>query len=158
VEQKIIPFLWYDRDAEDAVAHYMAAFKDSRITAIERYGEAGPGPQGSVMIIEFTLAGQNYVALNGGPTFKPTEAFSLMVLCDDQAEIDRLWTHLSEGGSTSACGWLKDRWGYSWQITPRRLMEAMKDKDPVRKARVFAAMLTMTKIDVAAIEKAYAGS
>jgi predicted 3-demethylubiquinone-9 3-methyltransferase (glyoxalase superfamily) len=154
--QKIKPFLWYDAQAEDAARHYVAAFKDSKINQVERYGKAGPGPEGQAMIVDFTLAGQRYVALNGGPLFTPNESFSLMVTCEDQAEVDRLWRHLSDGGSTSQCGWLKDRWGFSWQVVPKRFFEMMEDRDPARKGRVFAAMMQMTKFDIAALEKAYA--
>lgn len=155
--QKIRTFLWFDTEAEEAVNYYMAAFKDSKITHIARYGEAGPGPKGQVMIVEFTLAGQQFVALNGGPHFKFTEAISLLVTCEDQAEVDRLWNHLVAGGLPSQCGWLKDKYGLSWQIVPRRFMEMMKDKDKKKTDRVFAAMMQMVKFDVAALEKAYAG-
>ena len=155
--QKIKTFLWFDDQAEAAVNCYMAGFKDSKITHVARYGEAGPGPAGQVMVIEFTLAGQQFVALNGGPHFKFTEAISLMVTCEDQAEVDRLWNHLVAGGAPSQCGWLKDKYGLSWQIVPRRFMEMMQDKDSARTARVFAAMMQMRKFDVAALEKAYAG-
>jgi predicted 3-demethylubiquinone-9 3-methyltransferase (glyoxalase superfamily) len=154
--QKISSFLWYDTDAEGAAKHYVAAFKDSKINHVERYGKTGPGPEGQVMIVDFTLAGQHYVALNGGPLFKPNESFSMMVACEDQAEVDLLWKHLSDGGSTSQCGWLKDRWGFSWQIVPKRFFEMMDGKDPARKGRVFAAMMQMTKFDIAALERAYA--
>lgn len=152
-QQKIKNCLWFDKDAEEAVNHYMAAFKDSKIA---RYSDAGPGPKGQVMVAGFTLAGQEFMVLNGGPMFKPNEAVSLAVTCEDRAEVDRLWDHLSKGGSPSMCGWLKDRWGFSWQIVPRRFMEMMEDEDEARKNRVFAAMLQMTKFDIAALEKAYA--
>lgn len=138
--QKIKTFLWFDSQAEEAVNHYLAVFKDSNITHIARYGEAGPGPAGQIMVIEFTLAGQDFIALNGGPHFKFTEAISLMVTCEDQAEVDRLWNHLVAGGAPSQCGWLKDRYGLSWQIVPRRFMEMMKDKDATRTGRVMAAI------------------
>lgn len=155
--QKITNFLWFDKEAEEAAHYYIAAFKDSKIGHIARYGEAGPGPAGQVMVVGFTLAGQQFTALNGGPLFKPNEAISFVVSCEDQAEVDRLWDHFAKGGSTSQCGWLKDRYGFSWQIVPRRFMEMMQDKDAVRTSRVFAAMLQMTKFDIAALEKAYAG-
>lgn len=158
VSPKIKNVLWYDGEAEAAARHYMAAFKDSGLIHIERYGKAGPGPEGSVMVIEFHLAGQRFVGLNGGPQFKPNESVSFLISCEDQAEVDRLWTHMSEGGSTSVCGWLKDRWGFSWQIAPKRFFELMNDTDAARKNRVFAAMMQMTKIDVAGLEKAYAGT
>jgi predicted 3-demethylubiquinone-9 3-methyltransferase (glyoxalase superfamily) len=155
--QKITPMLWFDGEAEAAAKHYTAAFKDGRITGVERYGKAGPGPEGSVMLMTFELAGQAFYALNGGPLFKPNESLSLLVECEDQAEIDRLWTHFSEGGSTSACGWLKDRWGFSWQITPKLMMDIMASDDAAKKARVFAAMMQMTKFDLAAIQAAARG-
>jgi predicted 3-demethylubiquinone-9 3-methyltransferase (glyoxalase superfamily) len=158
IQQKIKNCLWFDKDAEEAVNYYMAAFKDSKITYIARYGDAGPGPKGQVMVVEFMLAGQQFMAINGGPLFKPNEAFSLVVTCEDQAEVDRLWDYLSKGGAPSMCGWLKDRWGFSWQIVPRRFAEMMHDKDEARKNRVFAAMLQMKKLDIAALEKAYAGT
>ncbi|MGH6820164.1 MAG: VOC family protein [Methylocella sp.] len=155
--QKIKTFLWFDTQAEEAVNHYMAAFKDSKISYIARYGEGGPGPAGQAMIVEFALAGQQFIALNGGPHFKFTEAISLLVTCEDQAEIDRLWDHLVSGGSPSQCGWLKDRYGLSWQIVPRRFMEMMQNKDAAKTGRVMAAMMQMVKFDVAALEKAYMG-
>jgi predicted 3-demethylubiquinone-9 3-methyltransferase (glyoxalase superfamily) len=154
--QKIKTFLWFDNQAEAAVNYYMAAFKDSKITHIARNGEAGPGPAGQVMVIEFALAGQQFVALNGGPHFKFTEAISLMVTCEEQAEVDRLWNHLVAGGSPSQCGWLKDKYGLSWQIVPRRFFEMMQDKVAAKTARFFAAMMQMRKFDIAALEKAFA--
>ncbi|MCA0433341.1 MAG: VOC family protein [Proteobacteria bacterium] len=155
--QKISPFLWYDSEAEEAARHYVAAFPDARITTIERYPKGAPAPEGSVMTVAFELAGQSFTALNGGPMFKPTEAVSFAVSCDDQAEVDRLWEHLSQGGSTSMCGWLKDRWGFSWQIVPRRFVEIIATGDGAAKGRVFAAMMQMTKFDLAKIEAAYKG-
>jgi predicted 3-demethylubiquinone-9 3-methyltransferase (glyoxalase superfamily) len=155
--QKIAPCLWFDDDAEAAVNHYIKVFADSRITHIAHYGKDGPGREGDVMVVEFTLAGQKFMTINGGPLFKPNEAISFVVDCDDQAEVDRLWNHLSEGGSTSMCGWLKDRWGFSWQIVPRRFGEMMRDRDAGRRGRAFAAMMKMTKFDIAALEEAYAG-
>lgn len=155
--QKITPFLWYDSAAEEAASHYVKAFPDSRITSVERYPEGSPGPAGSVMTVSFDLAGQSFTALNGGPLFQPNESMSLMVTCEDQEEVDSLWTHLSEGGRTSACGWLKDKWGFSWQIVPRRFLEIMSTQDSATKARVFGAMLHMTKFDLARIEEAARG-
>ena len=155
--QKITPMLWFDGEAEAAAKHYTAAFKDGRITHVERYGTAGPGPKGSVMLVTFELAGQTFHALNGGPAFKPSGASSLLVACDDQAEIDRLWDHFSEGGATLDCGWLTDRWGYSWQIVPRRMMEIMAGDDADQKARAFGAMMQMQKFDLAKIETAARG-
>ena len=155
--QKIKTFLWFDTEAEEAANYYIKAIPDSRITHVARYGDTGPGPKGQVMIVEFTLAGQQFIALNGGPHFKFTEAISLFVTAEDQAEVDRLWSYLVSGGSPSACGWLKDKYGLSWQIVPRRFMEMMQDKDPAKTGRVMAAMMQMVKFDVAALEKAYAG-
>ncbi|MFD9123418.1 VOC family protein [Kitasatospora sp. NPDC059571] len=155
-EQKITTFLWFDDQAEEAARFYTSLFPDSRITEIQRYGEAGPGAAGSVMTVAFELAGQQYVALNGGPLFPFSEAISLQVGCDDQAEVDRLWAALTEGGQESDCGWLKDRYGLSWQITPRRLIELLGDPDPVRAQRVMRAMLRMRKIDIQVLEDAHA--
>ncbi len=156
-EQKITTFLWFDDQAEEATRFYTSLFPDSRIVEVQRYGQVGPGEAGSVMTVTFELAGQRYVALNGGPLFPFTEAISLQVNCDDQAEVDRLWAALTEGGQESDCGWLKDRYGLSWQITPRRLMELLGAPDPVGAQRVMRAMLRMRKIDVQAVEDAYAG-
>ncbi|MFC8448847.1 VOC family protein [Kitasatospora sp. NPDC057223] len=155
-EQKITTCLWFDDQAEEAARFYTSLFPDSRIGDVQRYGEAGPGEAGSVMTVTFQLGGQPYVALNGGPLFTFTEAISLQVGCEDQAEVDRLWAALTEGGQESACGWLKDRYGLSWQITPRRLIELISDPDPVRSQRVMRAMLQMGKIDIQALESAYA--
>ncbi|MEV8099241.1 VOC family protein [Streptomyces sp. TLI_235] len=155
-EQKITTFLWFDDKAEEAAGFYTSLFPDSRIVEVQRYGEAGPGEVGSVMTVAFELAGQHYVALNGGPLFPFTEAISLQVNCDDQAEVDRLWAALTEGGQESDCGWLKDRYGLSWQITPRRLMELLGDPDRARAQRAMRAMLQMRKIDIQALEDAAA--
>lgn len=155
-QQKITPFLWFDDRAEEAAEFYTSLFPDSRILEIQRYGEAGPGAAGTVMTVSFELAGQRYVALNGGPLFSFTEAVSFEVDCADQAEVDELWARLTDGGEESACGWLKDRFGLSWQIVPRRLTELLADPDPVKAARVMKSMLTMRKIDVQALEDAYA--
>lgn len=152
--QKISPVLWFDSEAEAAAIHYCAAFADGRITRIERYGRDGPGPEGSVMIVAFELGGQRFAGLNGGPMFTPNESVSFLISCEDQAEVDRLWVHLSEGGSTSMCGWLKDRWGFSWQIVPQLFFDMMDDPDAERKTRVFAAMMGMTKFDIAALKAA----
>ncbi|MEW1910970.1 VOC family protein [Kitasatospora sp. NPDC085895] len=154
-EQKITTFLWFDHQAEEAAQFYTSLFPDSRIVDVQRYGEAGPGAAGSVMTVSFELAGQRYLALNGGPVFPFTEAISLQVNCDDQAEVDRLWDALTAGGGQeSDCGWLKDRYGLSWQITPRRLMELLADPDPDRSQRAMRAMLQMQKIDIQALEDA----
>lgn len=155
--QKITPFLWFDREAEEAARFYCSIFQNSKIGTIARYGEAGPGPKGSVMTIAFELDGQPFTALNGGPHFKFSEAISFVVNCKDQAEVDELWDKLSEGGEKSRCGWLKDRYGLSWQIVPTALMELMSDPDPERSRRVMQAMLQMTKIDIAKLKAAHAG-
>jgi predicted 3-demethylubiquinone-9 3-methyltransferase (glyoxalase superfamily) len=156
--QKIRTFLWYEGQAEEAVNHYMKAFKDSRITSVTYYGEGMPLPAGTAMTVEFELAGQQYIALNAGPMFQFTEAISLFVSADDQAEVDRLWDHLtSDGGKESMCGWLKDKYGLSWQIIPRRFMDIMRDGTPAQQGRVMAAMMKMKKFDLAAIEAAAKG-
>jgi predicted 3-demethylubiquinone-9 3-methyltransferase (glyoxalase superfamily) len=155
--QKIRPFLWYDTQAEEAAKLYTSVFKNSKIGKTVRYGDSGPGPKGSVMTIEFEIEGLEFVALNGGPHFKFTEAISLVVDCKSQAEVDELWDKLSAGGSTSQCGWLKDRFGLSWQITPTVLIELLNDPDPKTSKRVMEAMLQMTKIDIAKLKEAAAG-
>ncbi|WP_257458083.1 VOC family protein [Archangium lipolyticum] len=155
--QKITPFLWFNQEAEEAANLYISLFEDSKILSMSRYGDAGPGPKGSVMVVEFQLAGQRFSALNGGPAFSFTEAISLAVSCDSQAEIDKLWSTLTaNGGKESQCGWLKDRFGLSWQIIPSRFTQMMQDKDPKRTQRVMQAMLTMKKFDIARLEEAYA--
>ena len=154
--QKIRPFLWYDTQAEEAAKFYTSIFKNSRIGKATRYGDAGPGPKGSVMVIEFELEGTEFVALNGGPHFKFTEAISLTVDCKSQAEVDDLWERLSAGGSKSQCGWLKDKYGLSWQIVPSVLVELLSDPDPKRSKRVMEAMMQMTKIDIAKLQQASA--
>ena len=149
--QKITTFLWFDDQAEAAVEHYTSIFDDTKVVEVHRYGASGPGTPGSVMTIVFELAGQRFIALNGGPTFTFTEAISLSVDCADQDEVDRYWARLTDGGVEQPCGWLKDRFGVSWQIVPRQLMELLADPDPGRVERVTRAMLTMKKIDVAAL-------
>ena len=157
-KQRIKTFLWYDANAEEAVKFYVSIFKNSKVLEVTRYGEAGPGPKGSVMTIEFQLEGQRFIALNGGPHFKFTEAISLSVECDSQKEIDRLWSRLtSGGGQESQCGWLKDKFGLSWQINPTLLGKMFADKDPKKVKRAMAAMLEMKKMDIAALKRAYAG-
>lgn len=154
--QKITPFLWFNQEAEEAVNFYVSLFKDSKILSMSRYGDSGPGPKGSVMVVSFQLAGQKFTALNGGPHFKFTEAISLMVDCESQEEVDMLWSKLTaNGGQESQCGWLKDRYGLSWQIVPNRFMQLMQDKDPKRTQRVMQAMMTMKKFDIARLEQAY---
>jgi predicted 3-demethylubiquinone-9 3-methyltransferase (glyoxalase superfamily) len=155
--EKTATMLWFDTDAEGAAEHYVKAIPGSKITGVECYGKAGPGPEGSVMLVSIELAGRPMLLLNGGPLFTPNESVSFVIHAEDQREVDFLWAHMSDGGKTSQCGWLKDRWGFSWQIVPRRFFEMMQDKDAARKNRIFAAMLQMTKFDIAALEKAYAG-
>ena len=152
---KITPFLWFDNNAEEAMNFYVSIFEDSKILNVSRYG--GPGPAGTVMSATFQLNGQDFMALNGGPLFAFTEAISMFVSCADQREVDQLWEKLTDGGEPSRCGWLKDRYGLSWQIVPRVLGELLGDKDPEKSRRVMEAMLQMTKIDVKALEDAHAG-
>jgi predicted 3-demethylubiquinone-9 3-methyltransferase (glyoxalase superfamily) len=153
--QKITPFLWFDDKAEEAMNFYVSIFRNSRIVSVSRYGEGGPGPSGTVMTGTFQLDGRDFMALNGGPHFKFTEAISLFVNCETQEEVDQLWEKLSEGGEKSRCGWLKDKFGLSWQIIPRALGEMLGDKDPEKAKRVMMAMLQMTKIDIRALKQAY---
>jgi predicted 3-demethylubiquinone-9 3-methyltransferase (glyoxalase superfamily) len=155
--QKITPFLWFDSNAEEAVNFYTSIFKNSRILNIARYGDAGPGPKGAVMMVTFELEGQQFMALNGGPQYTLTPAISLFVNCESQAEVDELWGKLSAGGSEVQCGWLRDKFGLSWQIIPKALMELMSDKDLLKSQRVFKAMMGMIKIDVGALKRAYRG-
>jgi predicted 3-demethylubiquinone-9 3-methyltransferase (glyoxalase superfamily) len=154
--QKIVPNLWFDTESEEAANFYCSIFKDSRIVRISHYGEAGPRPAGMVLTVDFELAGQRFTALNGGPDFKFNEALSLLVNCDDQVEVDEFWEKLSAGGSTNACGWLKDKFGVSWQIVPTILEDMIADEDPDKVNRVMKVMLQMTKIDIAELEEAYA--
>ena len=154
--KSITPFLWFDSNAEEAAQFYVSLFPNSRITHPSRYGEAGPGPKGSVMVVGFELLGQRFTALNGGPAQKLTEAFSLLVDCTGQEEIDRLWNALGEGGSYNVCGWLKDRFGLSWQVNYAGLADMMSG-DPAKAGRVMAAMMQMRKIDVQALLDAAAG-
>jgi predicted 3-demethylubiquinone-9 3-methyltransferase (glyoxalase superfamily) len=155
--QKIKTFLWFDKEAEEAARFYTSIFEKSRILSVARYGDAGPGPKGSAMTVAFELEGQEFLALNGGPQFKFTEAISLLVTCDSQQEIDELWSRLSAGGAEGQCGWLKDRFGLSWQIVPSALPQLLQDPDPARSARVMRAMLQMRKMDVARLESARRG-
>jgi len=157
--QKITTFLWYDDDAEEAARFYCSIFEDSKVLQVNRWGgDGGPAPKGSVMTVTFQLAGQEFIALNGGPTFRFNEAVSLFVHCETQREIDELWTKLqSGGGEPSQCGWLKDRYGLSWQIVPDSLVDMLADKDPARAARVTAAMMQMGKLDLAGLKQAYGG-
>jgi len=155
--QKIVTYLWFDKNAEEAAQHYTSIFKNSKILHVSRYGDAGPGPKGMAMIVNFQLEGQEFIALNGGPQFKFTEAISLLVNCEAQHEVDELWRKLSAGGAESQCGWLKDKFGLSWQIIPTALGKMLGDKDPKKAGRVMQAMLQMKKIELPTLERAYAG-
>jgi predicted 3-demethylubiquinone-9 3-methyltransferase (glyoxalase superfamily) len=154
--QKITPFLWFNDGAEEAVNLYTSLFKDSKILSVTRYPEGSPGPAGTVMTVQFTLFGQEYIALNGGPHFKFTEAISFVVNCKDQEEVDLYWNTLTtNGGEESMCGWCKDKFGLSWQIVPTILGEMMSDKDKEKSQNVMQAMLKMKKLDVEALKRAY---
>jgi predicted 3-demethylubiquinone-9 3-methyltransferase (glyoxalase superfamily) len=154
--QKITPFLWFDGNAEEAANFYMSIFKNSKMGRISRYGDAGPGPKGSVMSVTFQIEGQEFFALNGGPQFKFTPAISFFVNCETQKEVDELWDKLSAGGRTDCCGWLQDKFGVSWQIIPTVLGQLLGDKDPQRAKRAMQAMLQMTKIDIERLQQAAA--
>jgi predicted 3-demethylubiquinone-9 3-methyltransferase (glyoxalase superfamily) len=156
--QKITPFLWFDTQAEEAMQFYVSIFKHSKVLGVTRYGEGGPGPKGTVMTANFVLEGQEFVALNGGPVYPFTPAISFVVDCETQDEVDELWTKLNAGGREDRCGWLQDRYGLSWQIVPRVLVRLLSDPDPAKAARVMAAMMQMTKIDIATLQHAYAQS
>ena len=165
--EEITPFLWFDGQAEEAANFYVSVFQkwsgsaaeeDSEITNVARYGEAGPGEPGSAMTVSFRLAGQEFTALNGGPDHRFTEAISFLVNCEGQDEVDGFWTALTEGGEEGPCGWLKDKYGLSWQIIPSRLMELLGDPDPGRAQRAMAAMLQMSKIEIAELERAAAAA
>ena len=155
--QKITPFLWFDTQAEEAARFYTGIFKDAKLGAVHRHTEAGPGPAGSVMLVEFELNGQQFSALNGGPQFTFNEAISIVVPCADQAEVDYYWDRLSDGGQENVCGWLKDRYGLCWQIVPAVFFDMIADPDSAKAARVTRAMMDMTKFDIAALQQAYAG-
>jgi predicted 3-demethylubiquinone-9 3-methyltransferase (glyoxalase superfamily) len=154
--QKITPFLWFDTQAEEAMNFYVSIFKNSKVLQVTRYGDAGPGPKGSVMTANFQLDGQDFIALNGGPNFKFTEAISFVVQCENQQEIDEFWAKLTAGGQEVQCGWLKDRYGLSWQIVPRILPELLK-KGPEASNRVMKALMPMKKLDIATLQKASEG-
>ena len=158
IKQRITPFLWFDGQAKEAANFYVSIFPNSKIGSTSRYGEAGPGPKGSVMTVAFELDGLSFTALNGGPIFKFTEAISLVVHCETQAEVDHYWEKLSAGGQQVQCGWLKDKYGLSWQIVPNALLELAQDKDPAKSQRVMAAMMQMKKIDIAGLKAAYAAA
>jgi predicted 3-demethylubiquinone-9 3-methyltransferase (glyoxalase superfamily) len=156
MKRRITPFLWFDGNAEEAARFYVSVFKNSKIVTTARYGEdAGPGPKGSVMTVVFSLDGQEFIGLNGGPHFKFTEAVSFSVDCKTQEEVDYYWDKLSAGGEPSQCGWLKDKFGLSWQVNPGVLGEMLSDSDPAKSKRVMEAMLKMQKIDIAALRRAY---
>jgi predicted 3-demethylubiquinone-9 3-methyltransferase (glyoxalase superfamily) len=157
ITQKVRPFLWYDKEAEEAAQFYCSLFPGSRILDMSRYGEAGPGTPGAVMVVSFELAGMQMLAMNGGPHFKFTEAISLSVDCADQAEVDHLWQALGHGGTYSQCGWLKDRYGLSWQIVPRQLPQLMTGRDAAGRQRTMQAMMQMSKLEIAVLEAAYKG-
>ena len=153
--QKITPFLWFDNQAEEAMNFYISIFKNSKVLKVARYGEAGPGPKGTVMSATFELEGQTFYALNGGPLFSFTPAISFFVNCETQQEVDELWEKLSAGGKPDRCGWLKDKYGLSWQIIPAALGEMLGDKDPKKAGRVMQAMMQMGKIEIEGLKRAY---
>ncbi len=155
--QKITPFLWFDNDAEEAANFYVSIFPNSEIKAVSRYGDSGPRPKGSVMVVSFELNGQEFSALNGGPQFKFTPAISFFVNCETQQEVDQLWEKLSAGGRKDRCGWLQDKFGVSWQIIPTALMKLMSGPDREKSNRVMQAMLQMNKIDIEGLQHAYEG-
>ena len=153
--QKITPFLWFDNNAEEAVNFYLTIFKDARIESITRYGEGGPGPEGSVMLVEFELEGQSFQALNGGPVYQLTPAISFVVSCETQQEVDYLWEKLTDGGQEIECGWLCDKYGLSWQIVPEVFMQMIKDENAAKAQSVMKAMLQMKKFDIPTLQEAY---
>jgi len=155
--KNITPFLWFDNQAEEAARFYTSIFPDSKIENIAHYGDAGPGPKGTVMTVSFKLRGQPFLALNGGPQFKFTEAVSFVVNCEDQEEIDEYWEQLSAGGQPMPCGWVKDKYGLTWQVTPTIMGELMTSKDPEKSKRVMQAMMPMTKLDIETLKRAYEG-
>ena len=156
-DRALVTCLWFDTQAEEAATYYTQIFKDAKLSAVHRYTEAGPGAVGSVMLVEFELNGQKFSGLNGGPQYTFNEAISIVVPCADQAEVDYYWDRLSAGGREVACGWLQDKYGLSWQIVPAVFFDMIKDPDSDKVARVTKAMLSMTKFDIAGLEKAYAG-
>jgi len=155
--KKITPFLWFNNQAEEAMNFYISIFKDSKVLSVTRYGDAGPGPKGSVMVANFEIEGQQFTALNGGPNYTLTPAISFVVHCKTQDEVDWYWEKLSAGGQKVQCGWLTDKFGLSWQVVPNALLEMLQDKDPEKSNRVMKAMLEMTKIDIARLKQAYEG-
>jgi predicted 3-demethylubiquinone-9 3-methyltransferase (glyoxalase superfamily) len=155
--QQIVPFLWFDNNAEEAVTLYTSLFENSRITGMARYGKEGPGPEGRVMTISFELNGTAFSAINGGPHFKFTEAISFVINCNTQQEVDHYWTSLLEGGSASQCGWLKDKFGLSWQIVPTILPKLLQSGEPIKSGRMMKAMMKMVKLDIKELQDAYNG-
>jgi len=155
--QRIVPNLWFDTEAEEAAAFYTSLFDNSRIVNVSRYPEGSPGPTGSVMTVEFELDGERFVGINGGPQFPFTEAVSFQITCEDQDEVDFYWGKLTEGGEEGQCGWLKDRYGLSWQVVPTGMDEVFSDPDPERAQRAMQAMLSMRKLDVEALRRAADG-
>ncbi|UPK67853.1 VOC family protein [Chitinophaga filiformis] len=155
--QKITPFLWFDTQAEEAAKLYTSLFTNSSIGKISRYPPGIPGQEGKVMTVEFTLDGQEFIALNGGPHYSFTPAVSMFIKCETQEEVDRLWAALTEGGTADRCGWLKDKFGLSWQVVPNGLQELLQDKDPGRAQRAVSAMMQMQKLDIEVLEEAAAG-
>lgn len=155
--QKITTFLWFDKEAEEAANFYCSLFKDAKILEVSRYGDAGPGPKGSVMVVKFQLNGQEFLAMNGGPGHPFTDAISLTINCETQAEVDHFWNALTKGGREVACGWLQDKYGLAWQVTPVILVQYLQDKDPAKAKRVMEAMMKMVKLDITAIQQAYDG-
>jgi predicted 3-demethylubiquinone-9 3-methyltransferase (glyoxalase superfamily) len=156
--QKIKPFLWFNGQAEEAATYYTSVFKDSKILKTTYYSDAGPGPKGSVLTVEFEIDGLHLVALNGGPQYKFTEAVSFAVMCDSQKEVDELWAKLTAGGEPGQCGWLKDKFGLSWQVVPKQLPKMLTDPDPVKSQRVMEVMMDMSKLEIAELEAAYNGT
>jgi len=154
---KITPFLWFDGKAEEAMNFYVSVIPDSKVLSVVRVGDGGPGPKGSVLTANFLLNGLEFVALNGGPQHKFTEAISFVINCETQEEVDRYWEKLAEGGRTDRCGWLKDKYGLSWQIVPVQMMQMLKDKDQQKVGRAMGAMLKMTKLDIAELKRAFDG-
>jgi predicted 3-demethylubiquinone-9 3-methyltransferase (glyoxalase superfamily) len=153
--QKITPFLWFDKEAEDAARFYVSVFKNSKFLGVTRYGEAGPGPAGSVMTANFQIEGQEFTGINAGPQFKFSEAVSFVIHCKTQEEVDYYWAKLTaDGGQESQCGWLKDKFGLSWQVTPEALLQMIQDPDPEKSQRVMKAMFQMRKIDIAELKRA----
>jgi predicted 3-demethylubiquinone-9 3-methyltransferase (glyoxalase superfamily) len=153
--QKVTPFLWFNDKAEEAMNFYVSIFKNSKVVGVSRYGDAGPGPKGAAMVATFEIEGQQFHALNGGPQFTFSPAISFLISCKTQQEVDEFWEKLSEGGKKNRCGWLRDKYGLSWQVVPKILGELMQDKDPEKSKRVMQAMLQMDKIDIEGLERAY---